>query len=83
RKAEALKVIAEKLKAARERVIADFGVIKILRGPYGPYVTNGKKNARIPKDTDPEKLDEKKAKKLLDEAPENTGRRRFRPTKSK
>ncbi len=39
--------------------------LKILNGPYGPYVTDGKKNARIPKDTDPMKLNESEAKDIL------------------
>lgn len=67
--AEARELLAEKLKQIAERNIADFGKVKILRGPYGPYVTDGKKNARIPKETDPTKLSEADAQKLLDEAP--------------
>ena len=67
--AEARVLYAEKLVQIAERNIADFGKIKILRGPYGPYVTDGKKNARIAKDTDPTTLTEADAKKLLDEAP--------------
>lgn len=67
--AEAKELIAEKMKQIAERNVADFGKIKVLRGPYGPYVTDGKKNARIPKDVDPTTLDEKAAKKLIDDAP--------------
>lgn len=73
--AEAAALLAEKAKAAAERLIADFGKIQILRGPYGPYITDGKKNARIPKDQDPAKLDETQAKKLLEQA--GPPRRRF------
>ena len=73
--------IADKQKAVAERNIADFGKLQILRGPYGPYVTDGKKNAKIPKGTDPEKLDQKAAQKLLDEAPDNKRRFRRRPAK--
>ncbi len=77
--AEAREVYAEKLKQIAERNVADFGKIKVLRGPYGPYVTDGKKNARIAKDIDPTKLDEKAAQKILDEAPEKKrfGKRKF------
>jgi DNA topoisomerase I len=57
-------------------VIADFGKIKVLNGPYGPYVTDGKTNAKIPKDVKPESLDEPASIKLLAEAPKNP-RRRF------
>lgn len=66
---EARELYAAKLKQEAERHIADFGKIKILNGPYGPYVTDGKKNARIPKETDAKKLTEAAAKKILDEAP--------------
>ena len=82
--AEARQVIKDKQEAAAKRVVADFGKLQILRGPYGPYVTDGSKNAKIPKDQDPEKLDEKAATKLLAEAPaaKKGGFRRGRTRKS-
>ena len=49
--------------------------IQVINGPYGPYITNGKKNAKIPKELDPKKLSEAECKKLLDEAPDR--KRRF------
>jgi DNA topoisomerase-1 len=68
--AEARTLYAEKLEKDAKKNIKEFGSgIKILNGPYGPYVTDGKKNARIPKDTEPEKLTEADAKALLDAAP--------------
>jgi DNA topoisomerase I len=67
--AEARVIIKDQAEAANKRMIADFGKIKVLRGPYGPYVTDGKKNAKIPKAEDPEKLDEARAKELLAAAP--------------
>jgi len=73
---KALELYAAKLKAEAEKNIADFGDgIKVLNGRFGPYVTDGKKNAKIPKDVDPKKLTHDNAKKLLAEAPE--GRKRF------
>ncbi len=66
---EARVLYAEKLVQIAERNIADFGKLKILKGPYGPYITDGKKNARIAKDVDPTQLTEADAKKILDEAP--------------
>jgi DNA topoisomerase-1 len=72
---EARELYADKLKKEAEKNIADFGTIKILNGPYGPYVTDGKKNARIPKETDAKKMTEKQAKELLAKAP--TKKRRF------
>lgn len=51
------------------------GSLKVLNGPYGPYVSNGKKNARIPKGVDPKKLTEAEAKDLLAKAPAKRKRR--------
>ncbi|MBI2285560.1 type I DNA topoisomerase [Candidatus Saccharibacteria bacterium] len=72
---QARKILKEAAAAAKAKQIADFGKIKILRGPYGPYVTDGKKNARIPKTTDPAKLTEDEAKKILEQAPASKARR--------
>jgi DNA topoisomerase-1 len=71
---QALALYDEKLKAEAEKHIADFGTIKVLKGRFGPYITDGKKNAKIPKDTDPTTLTEADAKKLLAEAPAKKGR---------
>src|SRR5262249_45280399 len=68
--AEARKLYEEKLAKDAAKHIKEFDSgIKILNGPYGPYVTDGKKNARIAKDQDPAKLTEAEAKKILAEAP--------------
>ncbi len=67
---QALELYAEKLKTEAEKNIADFGDgIKVLNGRYGPYITDGKKNAKIPKDTEPKSITHEQAKQLLDEAP--------------
>jgi DNA topoisomerase-1 len=67
---EALALYADKLKSEAEKNIADFGDgIKVLNGRYGPYITDGKKNAKIPKDTDAKSIDHKTAKQLLKDAP--------------
>lgn len=67
---EALELYAAKLKSEAEKNISDFGDgIKVLNGRYGPYITDGKKNAKIPKDQKPEKITHVEAKKMLAEAP--------------
>lgn len=43
--------------------------IKVLNGPYGAYVTDGKKNVRIAKDQDPAALTEAQSLALLQAAP--------------
>lgn len=73
----ALEVIAEKKREDANRIINEFdGGIRVLRGRYGPYVTDGKKNAKIPKDTDPESLDLAACQELLAKAPARKGRRK-------
>ena len=67
----ALELIAEKKKADAEKQIKIFEDegISVLNGRYGPYVTDGKKNAKIPKDTEPKSLDLEACKELLAAAP--------------
>lgn len=67
---EALELYADKLKKEAEKYIQQFDSgISIIKGPYGPYITDGKKNARIPKGTEPTTISEAEAKELLDKAP--------------
>ena len=66
----ALYLIREKQELIANRVITDFGDgIQILNGRYGPYITDGEKNARIPKDREPKSLTHDECKALLAEAP--------------
>lgn len=69
--AEARDLYEQKLAKDAAKHIKEFAGsgIKILNGPYGPYITDGKKNARIAKDADPAAFTEAEAKKLLAEAP--------------
>ena len=41
----------------------------MLNGRYGPYITDGKRNARIPKDTDPKAITLEVCRELLAVAP--------------
>ncbi|HWM68023.1 MAG TPA: DNA topoisomerase I [Steroidobacteraceae bacterium] len=71
---QALEVIRLKQEADANRTITDFGTegdgIQVLNGRYGPYVTNGKKNAKIPKDRDPKTLTLDECRVLIEQAPE-------------
>ncbi len=72
----ALELIAAKEEADKAKYISEFeGGIQVLNGRFGPYVTDGKKNAKIPKDTDPKKLTLAQCKKLLADAPAKSKRR--------
>lgn len=80
---QARELYAAKLKAEAEKNIADFGNgIKVLNGRFGPYVTDGSKNAKIPKDTDPKTITRDQAVELLANAPQKrTARRQIRRKK--
>src|SRR5688572_25741704 len=81
----ALEVIAAKKEADANRIIQDFGVdnIQVLNGRYGPYITDGKRNARIPKDTDPKAIALDLCRELLAAAPPRGSRFGRKKTASK
>ena len=57
--------------------------IKVLNGRYGPYVTNGERNARVPKDREPKSLSLEECKELLAAAPPRRGGRKAGAGKKK
>ncbi|HNR91906.1 MAG TPA: type I DNA topoisomerase, partial [Dokdonella sp.] len=66
----ALELMREKIELIANRTIRDFGNgIQVLNGRYGPYITDGDKNARIPKDREPRDLSEAECVELLAAAP--------------
>ena len=74
---KARELYAAKLQAEAEKNIADFGDgVKVLNGRFGPYITDGAKNAKIPKDTDPKTITHEQALELLKAAPAKAARRR-------
>ncbi len=80
---EALELYEAKLKTEAEKTIADFGDgVQVLKGRYGPYITDGKKNAKIPKDTEPTTISHDQAKTLLAAAP-TAKKRQFTRKKKK
>jgi DNA topoisomerase-1 len=80
----ALELIEQKKIEDANRIIQDFEEegIQVLNGRYGPYVTNKKKNARVPKDREPKSLTLEECIELLANAPER-GRRGKKKTKKK
>ena len=49
---EAYQKIKDKLEEKKSNIINEWPEksIQVLKGRYGPYITDGKKNAKIPKD---------------------------------
>ena len=73
---KARELYAAKLQAEAEKNIADFGDgVKVLNGRFGPYITDGSKNAKVPKDTDPKTITHEQALELLKAAPAKSARR--------
>lgn len=73
----ALELIRLKKELDANRLIADFpqAGIQVLNGRYGPYVTDKKKNAKVPKDRDPKTLTLEECKALIEAAPVRFGGR--------
>lgn len=67
--ARALEIIAEKELAAANRIIRSFddGRVQVLNGRYGPYITDGAKNANVPKDREPASLTQEECETILTE----------------
>jgi DNA topoisomerase-1 len=74
----ALEIIAAKKAQDAARYIRSFpdAGIEVLNGRYGPYITDGSKNAKIPKDREPASLTLEECQALLAAAPEKTRGRR-------
>ncbi len=68
----ALEVIAEKKIEDANKIIKVFEEqnIQILNGRYGPYITDGNKNVKIPKDQNPAAYTLEECEKMIAEAPE-------------
>jgi DNA topoisomerase-1 len=67
--ARAVFLIDEKEEIARNRIIKAFdgSDIQVLNGRYGPYISDGKLNGRIPKDREPSSLTLEEVTQLLAE----------------
>jgi len=65
---KANELLKEHQKMLDSRVIANFEKegIQVLNGRFGPYITDGQINVKIPKDLEPKKLSLKQCQELLD-----------------
>ncbi|MFC5570292.1 DNA topoisomerase I [Lysobacter yangpyeongensis] len=66
--ARAVFLIEEKEEIARNRIIKEFpgSDIQVLNGRFGPYLSDGKLNGRIPKDREPASLTLEEAQQLME-----------------
>jgi len=72
---EALELVKEKKIADANRIIETFDDgIQILNGRWGPYVTDGKKNGKIVKGTDPKTLTHEDCIEILANTPDKKSR---------
>jgi DNA topoisomerase-1 len=74
-----LELIDEKVATDAAKHIKSFdgSPIVILNGRFGPYITDGKKNAKIPKGIEAETIELDQAKELIAAAPVKSKRRRI------
>jgi DNA topoisomerase-1 len=83
---EANPIIVEKRAAKEERTIKIFEKekIQLLRGPYGPYIKQGLRNYKLPKETQERvtELQIGEVKKIIEEAKANPPKKSFRKKKS-
>lgn len=69
----AIALIEAKRKADAEKHIKSFpenADVQVLNGRWGPYIKVGRKNVKIPKDTEPESLTLEQCLELAEKAPE-------------
>jgi DNA topoisomerase-1 len=68
-------IVAKKIEDANKQInIFEEEGISVLNGRYGPYVTDGNKNVKIPKDIEPADLTVGDCQKMIAEAPERPRR---------
>jgi DNA topoisomerase-1 len=81
----ALEFIAKKKEEDANKFIKEFEEegIQVLNGRYGPYITDGNKNAKIPKDVEPESLNLEQCLELIAAAPVRKGRGKKKVAKKK
>jgi len=75
---EALEHVAAKKQADLERVLRTWegSEVQIVKGRWGPFISDGKKNARMPKDREVESMTLEECQAALDAAPEKRGRKK-------
>jgi DNA topoisomerase-1 len=75
---QALELIAAKKQADLDRILRTFeGTdVQIVKGRWGPFITDGNKNARMPKDREPDSMTLEECLAALEAAPDKRGRKK-------
>ncbi len=73
---QALPLIEQKKIIEANKIIQNFEDkgIQVLNGRFGPYVTDGNKNVKVPKDQDPKDLSLAECEEMIENAPVRRGR---------
>ena len=73
---QALPLVEEKKIIEANKVIQNFEEkgIQVLNGRFGPYVTDGTKNVKVPKDQEPKELSLEECIHMIENAPVKRGR---------
>ena len=76
--AQAVELIKEKQEKDKNKFIQVFEEedIQVLNGRYGPYIKQGRKNYKIPKDKEPKDLTLEEIQEIIKNAPAKKGRGR-------
>jgi len=74
----ALELVAAKKQADLDRILRtwDDSDVQILKGRWGPFITDGNKNARMPKDREPDSMTLEECLALLEAAPDKRSRKK-------
>jgi DNA topoisomerase-1 len=75
---QALELVAAKKQADLDRILRVFDDtdVQILKGRWGPFISDGKKNARMPKDREPDSMTLEECLAALEAAPDKRGRKK-------
>ena len=74
----AIVLIEEKRKLDREKTIKTFEEnkdLQVLNGKYGPYISMGRRNYKIPKEKEPNELTLQECLEIIENAPAKKSRR--------
>ncbi len=80
----AIELIEEKRRAEREKVIREFDSpegLALLKGRWGPYISYGGKNYKIPKNVDPVELSAEQCLEIIRENKSRPAKRKTAPRK--